>query len=803
MSRSSRIIVHMIGNAHLDPVWLWPWQDGVDEALATFRSACDRCDEYPDFIYTRGEAWLYQQVERLDPALFTRVRGCIERGQWHISGGQYLQPDANLPTLAGWNRQIEHGQRYFQEKFGITPRVGYNVDTFGHPATLPDILAGHGYLGYVFHRPAPHQVELPAQTFRWRGTGGGEVIGYRIIPVYTTRSDDLYGQISLALEGADASLGHTMCFYGVGNHGGGPTKGNIEYILENRDAFPNAELRFSTPLAFFDAACEQRENLPVVTHELQHTFPGCYVVMHDIKAAQVRGEHALDGCARAIESFSLSENEKSERHARLDAAWNDLLFTQFHDILAGTSVPSSWASVRAMQGRARIVGEELVLETTRRWAKAHFPPVNQLQLALFNLDSQPLSGWVEAEPFLDFDPWGERWLSDTDGEAIPFQRVQPEAPGALSNRVLFHAEVPAQSSALVLVRDDATSASPVESDLDVSTGHLSNSRLRVELRSGGVGNISLDGQPLLGECGISLQLRRDEADTWGFHIDRFAGAIEETLTGKWVVEESGPLRARVRMESHLGHSSLRWTLSLYTGEPRLDVMLEANWNEKFRLLQMPIQLTGEVAAWTDGLAGGEVERRPNPIEYPVGGWSRVRLENGPTVALVTPDAYSLSLHDNLWTWSLLRSPRMAWGGADWGVYSGRNWHTDEGPHRFEWTLLAGDPLDAAALHTKARQMAQPPVVWSRYEGLDRPPWKNDPPSLLWTGAEQRARLDGRMMHLLEGGASNLEQRPETAELHTDVQADEALSAAPRSDENAGKDTSAAPRSDGAARGNSS
>src|SRR5215212_2617461 len=91
----------MIGNAHIDPVWLWRWQAGVDEALATFSSAADRCEEYPEFIFTRGESWVYEQVERLDPDLFERVKVHVKSGQWHVTGGQYLQPDANLPTEAG------------------------------------------------------------------------------------------------------------------------------------------------------------------------------------------------------------------------------------------------------------------------------------------------------------------------------------------------------------------------------------------------------------------------------------------------------------------------------------------------------------------------------------------------------------------------------------------------------------------------------------------------------------------------------------------------------------------------------
>ncbi len=136
------LTVHMIGNAHLDPVWLWRWQQGADEALATFRSAADRCDEYPEFCYTRGEAWLYRLVERLDPALFARIRLLIARGQWHITGGQVIQPDANLPTTMGWQRQLRHGQRYFMDRFGIRPTIAYNVDSFGHPATTRHLSGG-------------------------------------------------------------------------------------------------------------------------------------------------------------------------------------------------------------------------------------------------------------------------------------------------------------------------------------------------------------------------------------------------------------------------------------------------------------------------------------------------------------------------------------------------------------------------------------------------------------------------------------------------------------------------------------
>jgi alpha-mannosidase len=737
----------MIGNAHIDPVWLWRWQAGVDEALASFRSAAERCDEYPEFVYTRGEAWLYEQVERIDAELFARVQTLIEDGRWHVTGGQYLQPDVNLSTEMGFARQILHGRRYFSDRFGVSPKVGYNVDSFGHPATLPDILVRHGYEGYVFHRPAAHQVGLPAQTFRWRGPGGGEVIGFRISPAYVTRTDDLYGQISISLEAADPDLGHTMCFYGVGNHGGGPTKGNIEYILENRNSFPDAELRFSTPQAFFDAIRDKREGLPVVTEELQHTFPGCYSAMHDIKQEQHHGEHLLAQCVRIVDTLVEDEAERHGLHARIDAAWDDLLFTEFHDILAGTSIPAAWRSVRAMQGRARIIGEEVGVEATRRWAKRALTPANQQQIAIINPDEEPFEDLVEHEPYLDFDAWGERWLSDLEGVPVEFQLIQPEAASHV-NRVIFPVAIPAGEHAQILVRDDAPPSIPdPPTDLEVSAGHISNSHLRAELDSSGVNALFVDGRNVLGEGGIRLHLRHDHSDTWTFYTDRFDEPVAEVFAGEgWIVEETGPLRAGVRLDGTLGTSRLRWTLSLHRGDRRLRIKVEVNFNERFKLLQMPVRLAEAPVRRTDGLPGGRVDRDLGPAEWPLQGWSRVDV-GGRQAALVTADAYSLSLDKDVWQWTLLRSPKMAWGGGEPLVYAGRDQHTDQGQHAFDFVLRVGDRLDEDTLRAAARQNGQPRILFDRYEGMNRPPWGDSPPRGLWLEAEERAFADGRLPEL--------------------------------------------------------
>ncbi len=747
-----KTIVHMIGNAHIDPVWLWPWQAGVDEALASFSSSAARCEEYPEFIYTRGESWLYQQVQKIDPALFRRVKRLVKKGQWHITGGQYIQPDTNHPNKAGWDQLLLHGCRYFEKEFGIRPKVAYNVDSFGHPATLPDILASHHYLGYVFHRPNPKQMVLPAQTFRWQGVGGKEVLAFHIRPAYVTRTDDLYGQIMISAESSDPGLGHTLCFYGVGNHGGGPTKANIEYILEHRNKFPGIELRFSTPQAFFEIVQRKRKSLPLMREELQHTFPGCYSVMHDIKQQQRHGENLLDQGRKTLVHFSLNAADQKKQQARLDTAWDDLLFTQFHDILSGTSIPGAWSSVRAMQGRAQIMGEEIITEATRKWARAKLPKINHQQIALLNSDDAAWTGMAEAEPFLDFQLWGNRWVSDEKGHPVEFQCVHPEASIPFAHRMIFPITVPAQGHRLLLVRDDAPPAPQKAAKrkappLSVSETHLANAFLRVELGPQGIAKIVHQGQSLLAPEGIRLHLRKDATDTWTMHTDQFTEEVTAVFeVEKWTVEETGPLRARVRGEGYLGHSRIRWTLSLHRDDADLEAEVEVLFAEKYTLLQMATHLAMPPKTWVDGLAGGEVERKPSASEWPVQGWSRVAT--GKTeLAWLTQDAYSISLQEKVWQWTLLRSPRMAWAGTDSQVYTGHDYHTDQGLHFFRFRLCAGKKLTNESLHTWACHLVQKPIIFDLYEGMNRPAWGNCPPRHMWTDAETRALKDGRVPEL--------------------------------------------------------
>ena len=145
--------IHLISNAHLDPVWLWRWDEGAAEAISTFRVAAEFCENYDGFVFNHNEAVLYQWVEEYEPSLFKRIQSLVKAGKWHIMGGWYLQPDCNMPSGEGIIRQIEQGRRYFKEKFDCLPTAAVNVDSFGHSRGLVQILKKTGYEGYLFCRP--------------------------------------------------------------------------------------------------------------------------------------------------------------------------------------------------------------------------------------------------------------------------------------------------------------------------------------------------------------------------------------------------------------------------------------------------------------------------------------------------------------------------------------------------------------------------------------------------------------------------------------------------------------------------
>ena len=172
--------IHLIGNSHIDPVWLWPWTDGFSEVKATFQAALDRIREYPDFIFTCAGACYYQWVEQNCPDMFSQIQEAVRNKRWVPVNGWHIQPDCNIPCGESFARHSLYSQRYYLEKFGKICDVGYNVDSFGHNIMLPQILQLSGMRLYTFHRPCDNEKENLNNAFYWQSPDGSRLPAFKI-----------------------------------------------------------------------------------------------------------------------------------------------------------------------------------------------------------------------------------------------------------------------------------------------------------------------------------------------------------------------------------------------------------------------------------------------------------------------------------------------------------------------------------------------------------------------------------------------------------------------------------------------
>lgn len=694
--------IHLIFNAHIDPVWLWPWSAGLDELLATCRSACDRLDAHPTLRFTRGEAWVYQQVQRIDPALFARIQTHVAGGRWEIIGGWWLQPDCNLPGGVGMRKQIELGKKYFEENFGCFPKIAYNVDSFGHAATLPELMRSFGQESYVMMRPQEHEMKLPARLFRWRGyEGGPEVTTFRVASGYTAR-DLTREHIEASLTNMSDGLEDTMCFVGVGDHGGGPTEHHIQWLEDNWDTFPGCKIEYSSPARYFAKIADKIETLPLVTGELQQHAIGCYSVYRPIKTATQRAEQRLQQ-AEVLEEVA----GRVEDLPSLESAWERVCFAHFHDTIGGTCLPSAYVPELDRVGYALAVADESAHVALRRHMNA-LPDDAHQRIAHFNASREPFDDFLEFEPWLEWQKWNENWqLHDEENRVVPFQITPHESLATDSPRLLFRRAIqPASFSILKIVRGAEHVAASTRA-----------TNLRAEPALLGDENVAWTPQTLhFGDLQIAapqLELIEDDSDTWSHGLDRFGEDVLETP--QWNETrgaECGALMASVVQVGGIGRSDLHAEWRVYAGAPFIELRLRVIWNEAHKLLKLTLPLPAPSQARIDGISGGVLQRPNDGRELPLRDWTQ--LLGAANFGVVCPDVFALDATPERARFTLLRSALLAhhephFGDAARGIFS------DAGAHEFRFRFFAN--ADETTLESSARAFHQPPLAADLTRGM--------------------------------------------------------------------------------------
>ncbi|WP_320990525.1 glycoside hydrolase family 38 C-terminal domain-containing protein [Hungatella sp.] len=612
--------LYMIGNAHIDVVWLWRWQEGLQEVKATFKSVLDRMKEYDDFIFTGSSAAYYEWVEENDPAMFEEICMRVKEGRWVIVGGWWTEPDCNAPCGESFVRQGLYGQRYFEEKFGVKSVCGYNVDSFGHNGNLPQILKKCGMDSYVFMRPGRHEKGIAGETFVWKSADGSSVHAFRLPFEYCTWPDQIEEHVRRCAGEIKNSGGGIMCFYGVGNHGGGPTKRNIDSIHQ-MDARPDLPvLKLSSPNEYFEDVKKSGRDLPVVCGGLFHHSSGCYSAESRVKALNREAEMRLLMAERVSVMAGLLAGGKypAEEYRK---AWKSVLFNQFHDILAGTSLRESYEDAAEDYGYAlHIAGRGLNSAVQSLSWQINIPMEEGMKpLVVVNPNAFEAKAEVQAESWTFQEG---TVLLDEQGNQIPYQLVQSSASLQGRCRICFVADLPSLGwrTYRFAVREKA------ETFPEVTASECSAEnkwfKLTLDPESGYITSLlkKNDGTEYFSGPAAVPVVIRDESDTWSHAVRIFDDEIGRFKAISVRLIESGPVKCVFRVTSVYGVSRMIQDFSVFQDLDYITVKTTVDWREKLAMLklQFPMNMNYLRTSWE--IPYGVEQREPDGEEYPMQMW---------------------------------------------------------------------------------------------------------------------------------------------------------------------------------------
>ncbi len=659
--------VHLICNAHLDPIWQWEWEEGAASALSTFKAAADLADEF-DYIFCHNEVTLYKYIEEYAPALFARIKELIKKGKWHIMGGWYLQPDVNMPNGESIVRQIQHGKRYFREKFGVFPKTAIGLDAFGHSVGLVQIIRKCGQEGYIYCREGSD--ELPFGQFIWQGLDGSEIKAVHSRG-YNTGLGKATEKINRIMNDEDETDDFMMILWGVGNHGGGPSRKDLREIGELIEK-SEVPVMHSTPDEFF-----ARIN-PANRHDksLRISMPGCYTSMSGVKSRHALFESMLaiteKMCSVAAMRGLIEYPEKE-----LDDAVEDLLNSQFHDVLPGTSIKAG------EENGIRLL-EHGMLSLNRLRARAYFALTSaqkkasegEYPILVFNPHPYEWETEFECELTLADQNWSEEIVSsfrvyDESGNKVPVQFIKEESNLNLDWRKRFVIRsklAPLSVSRFSLYADFV----PVEikpelpADCDVIFD-ADGKHVEIDGKTGFLNSYRIDGVEYIKGKAFCPFMYEDNADPWGmddsqleamgknpepFTLMQTPDGVFEGMKPVQIIED-GDIYLGVECFFKKDNTRIRVEYDIYKTNPYIDIKVDvfAGDINKLIKLSLPIAIDGDYIGQT---CFGTEPLYMDGRECVSQRFSAVR-NSKKCLALINDVAYGSSFRDNELSVSLIRT----------------------------------------------------------------------------------------------------------------------------------------------------
>jgi len=358
--------IHCCGHAHIDMNWMWDWPETVSVTRDTFSTVDRLMDEFPEFCFSQSQASTYVAMEEYSPEIFEMIKRRIKEGRWESTASMWVEGDKNMASGEILCRHLLYTKRYMKEKFGLeydAIKLDWEPDTFGHPATIPSILARGGVTRYYRCRPSPPKDWLSW----WEGPDGSRILLFSDKTWYINpiNAEMAHHMIRFSKE---TGLKDFLFIYGVGDHGGGPTRRDLMNAVELGawPIFPTVQL--TTTDKYFDKIEKLNlDSLPVHKGEINFIFQGCYTSESNIKRANRVSENILP----EVESIALIAGAVADYEYQADKlkeAWRMAMFNQFHDILPGTGVRSTYDYAQGQFQKIRATADSIRTDALRKLA---------------------------------------------------------------------------------------------------------------------------------------------------------------------------------------------------------------------------------------------------------------------------------------------------------------------------------------------------------------------------------------------------------------------------------------------------
>ena len=730
----------LICNAHLDPVWLWEWEEGVAEALSTFRIAAKFCREYEGFVFCHNEALLYQYVEEYEPELFEEIRKLVKKGSWKIIGGWYLQPDCNMPSGEALVRQITVGKKYFRDKFGVEPQTAINFDPFGHSRGLVQILKKSGYTSYLFCRPDHQFLELPDLDFRWVGYDGSEIFAHRPFDHYNSSKGKVAGKIRNWLE-HNHTRQNGLLLWGIGNHGGGPSRTDLDQIHLLQESTKERRINHGTPEEYFNLLRSEERELATMDKSINPFAVGCYTSMQLVKKRYRQLEN-LYFLTEKLCALSFIQGMMDYPAASLSEALDDMLYCQFHDILPGSSIPEvEEYTIQRLHHGMEILGRLKSRGFMKHLSGQPVAKEGEFPLLIFNphpynIDNEVVIEFQAQEPNFDEKFLQIPEIKDQNGKLIPSQ-VEKESSNILQDhrkRVVFDAQLAASSMNRYscILKKIPTSGIDNNETSSKFQFSLQNGYFEINPETGLIERYEIDGEKILLPGSGRLLVMKDNADPWGMTVNSFReikggfhllspeatalfAEVDAPVLPPLRIIEAGPVRLVVEAVFGFGESFavIRYKIPVKGSE--IEIEMRIYWMEKDSMLKLSFETDWIDAGCFGQVAYGVEEFERNGSELVAQKWvGLVSPKEKNVLTIINDTTYGFDYDKGEIRLSLLRSPAYSGHPVKEGqpiVPQDRvEPRIDQGERPFRFWINAG-PYQSRieSIHTESLIRNEPPI----------------------------------------------------------------------------------------------